>query len=241
LPISLSDIYHQNPQLDILNWILKISNMHRYLSLVSIALTILAMFIYSCNQSDSPSEEEMPDDGEQAQVAMTLTDYEILGDSIVMQSQQALLKNLKGAIDSHGIQGAVSYCNIVALPIMEEVGNKYDVMVRRATMQTRNPVDQPTVAEQYVLEEWMMMHQAGEKPIPFAEVLSEDEIAYYAPIYVGAPLCLNCHGSLESDILPETAAIIDSLYPLDNAKGYELGDFRGMWSIKFENVSTSEL
>lgn len=216
--------------------------MNRFFVLFSVSLTFIALLLISCNQSegeDDQAQEEISD--EEPQTAMTLADYEILGDSIVMASQQALLKNLKGAIDSHGVKGAVSHCNVVALPIMDEVGAQFNVSVRRASLKTRNPVDQPSVAEQLVLDDWMMMHQAGEKPKPFAEVLAENQIAYYAPIYVGAPLCLNCHGSVGEEMLPETASIIDSLYPLDNAKGYDLGDFRGMWSIRFDDAEINEL
>jgi hypothetical protein len=34
---------------------------------------------------------------------------------------------------------------------------------------------------------------------------------------------------------PELISVIDSLYPVDKAKGYAVDELRGIWSIKFKN------
>ena len=42
------------------------------------------------------------------------------------------------------------------------------------------------------------------------------------------PVCPLCHGA---GIAPEVAARLDALYPEDRARGFEVGDIRGAFSI----------
>ena len=46
--------------------------------------------------------------------------------------------------------------------------------------------------------------------------------------YVKMP-CLKCHGE---NLDPETAAILDELYPQDKARGYKAGQVRGAFTLK---------
>ncbi|MDE0059891.1 MAG: DUF3365 domain-containing protein [Defluviicoccus sp.] len=41
-------------------------------------------------------------------------------------------------------------------------------------------------------------------------------------------MCTVCHGT---NIAPEVAAALDALYPDDLARGFEVGDIRGAFSI----------
>ncbi len=50
---------------------------------------------------------------------------------------------------------------------------------------------------------------------------------------LGNPLCLQCHGTPNQDIAPETLAAIQKLYPGDKATGFKLGDLRGLWRVTF--------
>jgi len=47
-------------------------------------------------------------------------------------------------------------------------------------------------------------------------------------IPVGEP-CLACHGK---NLKPEVAAKIDQLYPKDQARGYDLGQLRGAFTLR---------
>ena len=49
------------------------------------------------------------------------------------------------------------------------------------------------------------------------------------------PPCLQCHGTPNQDIAPETLAAIQKLYPDDKATGFKLGDLRGLWRVTFLN------
>lgn len=57
--------------------------------------------------------------------------------------------------------------------------------------------------------------------------------SFIAPIVLGNPLCLQCHGTPGEDIDPETLASIQKFYPNDKATGFKLGDLRGLWRITF--------
>ena len=45
-------------------------------------------------------------------------------------------------------------------------------------------------------------------------------------------MCLNCHGK---DIDREVVARIDALYPEDRARGYAVGDLRGVFWVEFSD------
>lgn len=57
--------------------------------------------------------------------------------------------------------------------------------------------------------------------------------AFLAPIVLGNPLCLQCHGAPGKDITAETLAAIQKLYPDDKATGFQPGDLRGLWRVTF--------
>ena len=65
------------------------------------------------------------------------------------------------------------------------------------------------------------------------EVLDEQQILYAKPIVMNNPLCLNCHGTVGTQVSVEANALLNSLYPEDNATKHQLGDLRGIWSITF--------
>ncbi len=199
------------------------------LSLATIIIAVISMA--ACNSSNSSSEESAQEETES--VERDLSYYETLGDSMVMIAQTKLLSELQNSMETSGLNEAVKYCNVNAIGIMELLSDEYDVQFRRSSIRYRNPADAPIEHEQGVLEEWQTMAESGDKPIPFAEYLSENQIAYYSPIYIGAELCLKCHGVEGETLDPEVKETISTLYPADLATGYELGEFRGIWSLSF--------
>jgi hypothetical protein len=60
---------------------------------------------------------------------------------------------------------------------------------------------------------------------PKVVVLDEDTVGYVEPIYL-QPMCVTCHGTA---IAPEVEERIRSLYPNDEATGFEPGHFRGVF------------
>ena len=47
-------------------------------------------------------------------------------------------------------------------------------------------------------------------------------------------MCLQCHGQLKTEILPETLSKINKLYPNDLATGYKIDELRGIWDVEMK-------
>ena len=66
---------------------------------------------------------------------------------------------------------------------------------------------------------------------PLVTNLTASTTTFFAPIVLNNELCLKCHGEPGRDIAPENAAVIQRLYPQDEATGFKLGQLRGAWRI----------
>jgi RND family efflux transporter MFP subunit len=100
------------------------------------------------------------------------------------------------------------------------------IRVGRTSHRLRNPSNAPEPWMEPLLEE---LRQAAPKPGSSRSVkLGERGIGYVEPIYVQPP-CLTCHGSgIDASLL----AHIRERYPADQAVGFEVGDFRGLfWAV----------
>ena len=47
------------------------------------------------------------------------------------------------------------------------------------------------------------------------------------------PACLKCHGRDSVDIDPDVLKSIQTKYPYDNARNYEMQALRGIWKLVF--------
>lgn len=150
-----------------------------------------------------------------------------LGDSITQILQQALLAEVQHQIKSGGTEGAISYCNEMALHLTDSLAKKNDVSIRRISSKNRNPMNGPVANEELLLVEMEKLNRY--------DTLIKDRVGstYYKAIHLGMSACLTCHGIPMNDISKTTLAIIDSLYPNDLARNYSLGDFRGVWKVQF--------
>lgn len=198
----------------------------------------IAMILSSCGSGERVSKEVFEEVNEAMEVKK-LSEAEIIeaaiiwGDSISLEAQKQLVGQLQQAISERGIPGAIEFCNVQALPILEEVGQAYGVAIRRASNRYRNPVDQPTDMEQRYLETYEYDVENGNPLSPNIQKINEgEEFLYTKAIVIPGGLCLNCHGEPGTEINGETLKILDELYPEDQAKGHKVGDLRGMWSIK---------
>ena len=100
-------------------------------------------------------------------------------------------------------------------------------------MRLRNPQDAPTDTERKILEQYQSQLSSSQELQPMVEVLDEQQILYAKPIVMNNPLCLNCHGTVGTQVSVEANALLNSLYPEDNATKHQLGDLQGIWSITF--------
>jgi hypothetical protein len=203
----------------------------RYFSLISIILL-------SCNPPslDRESQRIVKKELESRKI-IKATDGDILaaaqatGNLIAAASQEALSTELMKAFKDRGLLEAIKYCNLKAIPVTDSLGSEYKAVIRRTSLNTRNPENDPGSLEEEILEAYQFTHDNNQQIGENVQMLN-DEILYTKPIVINNALCLNCHGTPGKELLPENHEVIKGLYPDDNAVGYSMGDLRGMWSIR---------
>jgi len=158
------------------------------------------------------------------------------GRSIAAASFQALSARLRDAMGEGGPAHAVEYCSVAAPLVADSVSTLHAVRIKRTSDRVRAAHDVPDGHERERLEAYLARLADGTSPAELeAEVfILGDSVAYYQPILIISPLCLACHGSPGLDLDSAAHAVVRARYPDDAAIGYALGDFRGLWSIRWE-------
>ena len=157
------------------------------------------------------------------------------GVAIADASFQGLSAQLQQAMKDGGPAHAVEFCSLYALSIVDSLSAVHGAHIRRTSDRVRAPHDQPDAAEaqimQAMLAEWDV---GGRTPnVQPRAMVQGDSIAYYQPIFISSPACLKCHGTPGESLDASALAVISERYPKDQATGYDLGDLRGMWSIRW--------
>lgn len=158
-------------------------------------------------------------------------EFMALGDSITTQVQAVLLKNVSEAMGKGGPAYAIDYCNVNAIPLTDSLSKAFHVEIQRLSDKNRNPVN--ALASDADQKAWSKI-SADKKA--FAELNEAGDVLYYKPIFTGMPACIKCHGG-ENDIAADALQLIREKYPNDKATGYQMGDLRGMWKIKFNKTT----
>jgi len=141
---------------------------------------------------------------------------------------------LKSAFAEGGPVNAIRVCNIHAPEIAAEISEKRGWEVGRTSLKVRNPTNAPDAWESAVLEDFEARKAAGRDPakLEHAEIVTGPEgervFRYMKAIPTGG-ICITCHGE---SIAPEVIAVIDALYPEDEARGFAVGDIRGAFTIR---------
>ncbi len=148
---------------------------------------------------------------------------------------ERLQGELKTALTSSGPVSAIAVCSEQAPAIATAVSSEQGWSVARTSLKPRNPDNAPDAWEQAVLQSFEQRKAAGEEParLEFFEVVGSGaarEFRYMKAIGIGKDTpCLTCHGT---DLAPEVAAKLKTLYPQDQATGYSSGDLRGAFTIR---------
>lgn len=166
--------------------------------------------------------------------ALSEADYIKKGDSLVKLTFDSLRNTLLRTISESGPEEAVKFCNLNALNLTSSFAST-DVTISRVTDRPRNPENILSLLDDGQYAEYKKLKQQGDS-LKASIVHEEKQVHYYKPILIQA-MCLTCHGSTGQELSPRLAAVIDSLYPTDNAKGYKEGELRGMWHVVFGKKS----
>ncbi len=204
----------------------------------NLLLLFITILIIACGPQERVSKQAF-DDVQRNNEVKRITEVAILqeamvwGDSITQEAQVQLTAQLQQAIASNGPVGAIDFCKVNALPILQFVESKYAVTLRRASVQPRNPADTPNAEELPLLEAYAYNAENNISSDPSIQKIEQGEVLLYTkPILLTNALCLSCHGDPKKDIAAETSAKLKELYPQDLATGYAEGDLRGMWALR---------
>jgi len=143
---------------------------------------------------------------------------------LVAEYATLLQAELQSAMASGGPVAAISVCKDQAPRIAADLSNSSGASVRRTSLQTRNANNEPDDWEFAVLGRFDALETAE-----YIEV-AENGVTRYMKAIPIAPPCLSCHGV---EIAPAIQEKLDQAYPHDRARGYELGDIRGAFSISW--------
>jgi hypothetical protein len=142
------------------------------------------------------------------------------------ETKKLLMKNVGQQIQKGGVESAMDFCNIEAMPLTKSMSEKHGFVISRVSDKMRNPKNVANSEELKLIAQYKKQLLAGEllKPV-------RTETHYYEPLVTNA-MCLQCHGEVGQNIQPSVAAKISKLYPKDLATDYKENEVRGLISIK---------
>jgi hypothetical protein len=176
-------------------------------TMVGIGVVVLTLGSISCQHSVGQVSQQ---DMERAQENL-------------LPFKQELKAALVGAL-AEGAESSIRICRDEAPAIAASVGEA-GVTMGRTSHRLRNPDNAPEPWMEPLLAAYIENPEKGE---PQAVDLGGGTFGYVEPIYIES-FCLSCHGMT---IAPEVEARIQELYPQDQARGFRVDDFRGMFWVK---------
>lgn len=148
-------------------------------------------------------------------------------DDAILATQQLLVGKLISHVDGENLDEAVHFCAKNAQTLTDSMSQVLGYDIRRISPQNRNDKNALNTDDALAFEQFENSLASGALDKFF---VPENQNAYYTPILLGMPLCLQCHGKAE-DRNPQAYALIQQYYPNDKAINYDLGALRGMWKV----------
>ena len=154
-----------------------------------------------------------------------------VADKAAGELMTALKAELQAAMQKGGPAAAIDICSSRAQALTAEIPariNRPDVILKRTSMQYRNPANRPTREEERALNQFAARLSKGAALQPIIEE-TKTALHYYRPMLT-EPLCLSCHGD-PGRMDPAVLEALRQRYPEDRAVGFAAGDLRGMVSV----------
>jgi len=149
--------------------------------------------------------------------------------SIVQQFAGKLKPQLKQALQYGGPTHAIEVCSKAAPALAKELGDKTGWSIKRVSLKARNHhTALPDKWETSVLQQFDRDQAAGRSVTTMLASQTERGRYRFMKAQAVSPVCLVCHGK---HIRADVAAALKQYYPKDQAKGYELGQIRGAFSL----------
>ena len=137
-------------------------------------------------------------------------------------------------INEKGFEEAIDFCSLNAIPIIDSISKIKEVSIQRVSHKSRNVNNAANEIELQIINQF---RKENERKHPVI-ISRNGNSTFYAPIYIVSPLCMKCHGKVDSDIQPEVYKRILSKYPFDKATGFEINELRGLLKIVFDKKNS---
>lgn len=146
---------------------------------------------------------------------------------------ERLKQQLMAAMGAGGPVAGIEVCRTAAPALSQAAGEGVGLTVRRTALKVRNPDNAPDDFERRVLEDFAVKIAAGTPPgsLEHSEIVTRDgarRLRFMKPIMMTEKPCAVCHGDALAD---DVRAKISTLYPADQATGFNPGDLRGAFSV----------
>tara|TARA_R110002033_G_scaffold23560_2_gene55580 strand:+ start:421 stop:1449 length:1029 start_codon:yes stop_codon:yes gene_type:complete len=169
---------------------------------------------------------------QQAQTDFDDLSYGERGLKYALTTKAVLGKNLMGTIQQKGVLEALAFCNEQAYPLTDSMSVVHHAKIKRVSDKPRNPKNIANLEELKYIEDFKKTIVNNEEPKPLVKEFDKNVKVYY-PITTNT-MCLQCHGKPNETLNELTLTKIRSLYPMDQAIGYDVNEVRGIWSITFD-------
>ncbi len=155
------------------------------------------------------------------------------GKAAIMEFGGALKGALKTALKEGGPVKAISVCNTEAPEIAAKVSASSGWTVARSSHKLRNPKNAPDAFTAAAIEDFLARQAGGEKAETMAKAGIVEEggkrVFHLVKAIPTGEVCLDCHGGAEVNAMTEEK--LAELYPQDKARGFSVGEMRGVFTL----------
>lgn len=169
---------------------------------------------------------------QQSEIQFKDLPYGERGLKYALTTKAVLGKNLMGTIQKKGTQEALAFCNEKAYPLTDSMSVVHNANIKRVSDKPRNQSNQANAEELKHIEAFKKVILNKEEPNPIVKEM-DNKVQVFYPITTNT-MCLQCHGIPNKTIETATFNKITTLYPKDQAIGYDINEVRGIWSITFD-------
>lgn len=156
------------------------------------------------------------------------------GKGLIRNFATELKGELVSAMKSGGPVNAIGVCNVKAPQIADSVSQAPGWTVARSSHKLRNPANAADDFTATAIAEFLARQATGEKPGSMikAEIVEENGARVFRMVKAipTGEVCLACHGA--DSVKPQVEAALKEHYPEDKARGFKLGEMRGVFTLK---------
>jgi hypothetical protein len=152
---------------------------------------------------------------------------------LMMSFGDKLKAELMAGVQAGGPVNAIGVCKDVAPEIAAASSESSGWSVGRSSHRLRNPNNAPDEFTAAAIADFVAREAAGEKAdtLSAAAIVEEDgkRVFHIVKAIPTGDLCVNCHGG--DNVTPEVVAALAQAYPDDQARGFSVGQMRGVFTL----------